>query len=127
MVLRQQLVKVVATGNPAFGENVLDHEPQLVAADTDVFRTYLSHSVQHFELVTAALSMIRFRFVIGLSGTAKQFAGSLYRQALLLAQSLYCLAPDFFLMGYPCSSAMSISVLSALTCILAILSYPKIG
>ena len=59
-------------------------------------------------------TFVALLLVISLTGMAKQAASGLYREVIALAEAFYCLAPDFFRIWMPCSSAISISVSSAL-------------
>lgn len=78
MVLRQQFEESVAPRHPARRENVPGHEPQFIDPDTRVLRAYLANGVQHRQFAAALLRVVRLAFVIGLSGMAKQSAGSRY-------------------------------------------------
>ena len=56
---------------------------------------------------------IGYLIAIKVLASVKQFTAINYRIARIAVQALYCLTPDFFRILRPCSSATSMSVLSA--------------
>ena len=59
-------------------------------------------------------TFVALLLVISLTGMAKQAASDINSQMIPLTEAFYCLAPDFFRIRMPCSSAISISVSRAL-------------
>lgn len=113
LVPAQDSKERVASGHPFPTEHVAEHQPQLVAADARIDAADLLHGLHHAGLFAEPFATVRFQLVIGLSAMAKQPASGLDVQAFPLAESRYCLAPDFFRIRMPCSSAMSIIVVRA--------------
>jgi len=113
MEVAKQSEERVAPGHPIEQEHALHHQPQLVVADTGVHLTDLpdsihdAHHTEHMLIVTFAI------LVIGLFCMAKQFTAVHDAEVGTVAQAFYCLAPDFFRILMPCSSAMSMSVFRA--------------
>lgn len=96
LVPAQELQEGIPAGHPSASEQVAQHQPQLVAADTRIDRAYLSDGAQDAGLPAKEPVTVRLLLVIGLSAMAKQLASGLDVQAFPLAKSRYCLAPDFF-------------------------------
>ena len=105
----------VAPRNPVLKKHALHHQPELQVPDAGVHLADLADGVYDTAGALDAGRLMPAALVIRLLGMAKQLAAILYRVACIAAQAPYCLAPDFFLMRMPCSSAMSMSVLSAKT------------
>ena len=109
----QQLEERVTSGHPVALEHALHHQPQFVVADARVHLADLPdgiHDAHHAEdvlLVTLAI------LVVSLFRMAKQFTAVHDAEVGTVAQAFYCLAPDFFRILMPCSSAMSMSVFRA--------------
>ena len=82
--------------HPSTPEQVAQHQPQLAATDARIDRAYPGDGAEDAGLPAEKLLTVRLLLVIGLSAMAKQFAGGLDVQAVPLAKSGYCLAPDFF-------------------------------
>lgn len=94
-------------------EDVAGHKPNLASTDAGSLRAYGTRKRYDRLLTFAAQRKGVFLLIPGLSAMAKQFASGTDGQAFPLAKSFYRLAPDFFRIWIPCSSAMSIIVLSA--------------
>ena len=113
MEVAKQSEERVAPGHPIEQEHALHHQPQLVVADAGIHLSDLSdgiHDAHHAEdvlLVTLAI------LVVSLFRMAKQFTAVYDAKVGTVAQAFYCLAPDFFRILMPCSSAMSMSVFRA--------------
>ena len=103
LVPAQDSKERVASGHPFPTEHVAEHQPQLVAADARIDAADLLHGLHHAGLFAEPFATVRFQLVIGLSAMAKQPASGLDVQAFPLAESRYCLAPDFFRIRMPCS------------------------
>ena len=58
-------------------------------------------------------TFVALLLVISLTGMAKQPASDINSQMIPLTEAFYCLAPDFFRIRIPCSSAMSIMTFKA--------------
>ena len=102
-------------GHPVAQEHALHHQPQLVVPDAGIHLTDLLHGIHDANHAEQVLLVVLLFLVICLFASAKQVAAVLDGIVGCAAQALYCLAPDFFRMRIPCSSAMSISVLRAKT------------
>lgn len=95
-VVAQELQEGISARHPSTPEQVAQHQPQLVTADTRIDRTYLGDDTQDAGLPAKEFLTVRLLLVIGLSAMAKQSASGLDIQAFPLTESRYCLAPDFF-------------------------------
>jgi len=111
----QKAQERVAPRHPVTLEHALRHQPELQVADARVHFTDLPHGIDDATHAQHVTGIVTATLVIRLLGVAKQSAAILYRIARIATQAIYCLAPDFFLMRMPCSSAMSMSVFSAKT------------
>lgn len=108
----QKGVESVTTHHAAT-EHIGSHEPYLASANAGIFLADGTGEFDYRGLAFAAALKAFLLLIPGLSAMAKQFASGTDGQAFPLAKSFYRLAPDFFRIWIPCSSAMSIIVLSA--------------
>ena len=115
MVLTHDVQEGVASRSPVIPEHTPNHQPQLVIAQSRIHPAYLSDGVHYALLASHALRIIVDSLIISLFCMAKQSAAVLDRVSVLAGQAFYCLAPDFFLILMPCSSAMSMRVFRART------------
>ena len=106
--------KLVSARNPILTEHAFGHQPKLVTSDTWVLATDFRNNIYDAVDPTHPFLFITLLLIISLTGMAKQTASGLYREVFALAEAFYCLAPDFFRIWMPCSSAISISVSRAL-------------
>ena len=111
--ITQQPKECVTARHPVVQKHALHHQPQLVVADARVHLAYLPHCVHNAHHTKSVLIVALAILVISLFRMAKQFTAVHDAEVGTVAQALYCLAPDFFLILMPCSSAMSISVFRA--------------
>ena len=106
--------KLIPARNPILPEHAFGHQPKLVASDAWILAANFRNNIYNAVNPTHPLLFIAFLLIISLTGMAKQAASGLYREVIALAEAFYCLAPDFFRIWMPCSSAISISVSRAL-------------
>ena len=109
----QQVQERIAPGHPAAQEHALRHQPQLVVADAGIHLADLLHGIHDAHHAEKILLVALALLIIRLFASAKQVAAVLDGIAEGAAQALYRLAPDFFRILMPCSSAMSMSTLRA--------------
>ena len=103
----------ISPRHPVAKEHTLHHQPQLVVPDAGVHLAYLPDGIHDAHHTGKVLTVALLLLVIGLLASVKQFTAINYRIARIAVQALYCLTPDFFRIFRPCSSATSMSVLSA--------------
>ena len=106
--------ELISSRNPILTEHAFGHQPKLVTSDTWVLATDFRNNIYDAVDPTHPFLFITLLLIISLTGMAKQTASGLYREVIALAEAFYCLAPDFFRIWMPCSSAISISVSRAL-------------
>ena len=106
--------ELVSAGNPVLPEHAFGHQPKLVASDTRILATDFRNNIYDAVYPTHPFTFVTLLLIISLTGMAKQTASGLYREVFALAEAFYCLAPDFFRIWMPCSSAISISVSRAM-------------
>ena len=106
--------KLVSARNPILTEHAFGHQPKLVTSDTWILATDFRNNIYDAVDPTHPFLFITLLLIISLTGMAKQTASGLNSEVIALTEAFYCLAPDFFRIWMPCSSAISISVSSAL-------------
>ena len=106
--------KLVSARNPILTEHAFGHQPKLVTSDTWVLATDFRNNIYDAVDPTHPFLFITLLLIISLTGMAKQTASGLNSEVIALTEAFYCLAPDFFRIWMPCSSAISISVSRAL-------------
>jgi hypothetical protein len=106
--------ELVSSRNPILTEHAFGHQPKLVTSDTRILATDFRNDIYDAVDPTHPFLFITLLLIISLTGMAKQTASGLYREVIALTEAFYCLAPDFFRIWMPCSSAISISVSRAL-------------
>ena len=106
--------KLVSARNPILTEHAFGHQPKLVTSDTWVLATDFRNNIYDAVDPAHPFTFVTLLLIISLTGMAKQTASGINREVITLSEAFYCLAPDFFRIWIPCSSAISISVSSAL-------------
>ena len=103
----------IPSRHPVRGIHPLEHQPKLVIADAWIKLANFQHGVLDTHHPPNLLIVICLTLVIRLFATAKQGTGISDRVTEIPVQAFYCLAPDFFRIRIPCSSAMSIMTFKA--------------
>ena len=103
----------ITSRHPIGSIHPLEHQPKLVIADAWIQLADFQHGVFDTHHPPNQLIVVCLALVIRLFATAKQGTGISDRVTEIPVQAFYCLAPDFFRIRIPCSSAMSIMTFKA--------------
>ena len=106
--------ELVSSWDPVLPEHTFGHQPKLVTSDTRILATDFRNNIYDAVDPAHPFTFVTLLLIISLTGMAKQTASGINREVIALTEAFYCLAPDFFRIWMPCSSAISISVSRAL-------------